>query len=362
MLTFYMDESGFTGEDLLSPHQPFFAHVSTALSDEECAEYHAKFFADTQAPELKHKILSRRPGGRRAVIEFLNSIRPRSDAFTVWVVHKEFALLTYLIDLWVEPLWHLDGLDLYRDGGALAMCNMTYYCLQGFQGEPFLRSHLTRFQQMMIQRTPKNFRAFFAAIERDFHRSDERTQEILGPILLAGIKFGYPRLRQIPRRALDPALTTAVQTATHWRNHTGDPLRLVHDASSSLARDKWLRDWITSADIEPRTIGIPGRNTIYPLNVAETEFADSRKYLQLQLCDVLAGASVAWCRGAAGMSPDDEYFKQLQDTGVHELQIGAIWPQFEVDPEKLGMKGWSGKGVEFLTEQLKRADLKVVRQ
>src|SRR5262245_31661842 len=121
MLTFYMDESGFTGEDLLSPRQPFFAHVSTTLSDEECAEHNAKFFADTQAPELKHKILSRRSGGRRAVIEFLNSIRTRSDAFTVWVVHKEFTLLTFLVDLWVEPLWHLDGLDLYREGGALAI-------------------------------------------------------------------------------------------------------------------------------------------------------------------------------------------------------------------------------------------------
>jgi len=46
--------------------------------------------------------------------------------------------------------------------------------------------------------------------------------------------------------------------------------------------------------------------------------------------------------------------KQLQDAGVHELQIGGIWPQFEVDPEKLGMKGWSGEGIDFLTEQLKK--------
>jgi Protein of unknown function (DUF3800) len=358
MLTLYMDESGFTGEDLLSPHQPFFAHASTVLSDEECEAYYAKFFANTHAPELKHKSLCRRPGSRRAIIDFLNSIHTKSDAFTVWVVHKEFALLTYLVDLWVEPLWHCDGLDLYRDGGALAMCNVAYYCLQAFQGAQFLRNHLTRFQRMMMERTRENFRAFFFSIERDFHCSDERTQGILGPIFLAGIKFGYRRLQQIPLRALDPALMTAFESAAYWRKRTSDPLRLVHDASSSLARDRWLWDWITSADIEPRTIGIPGRNTIYPLNVAETEFADSRKFLQLQLCDILAGASVAWCRGAAGVPSDDEYFKQLQDTGVHELQIGCIWPQFEVDPEKLGMMGCSGEGVEFLTEQMKKADPK----
>jgi hypothetical protein len=97
---------------------------------------------------------------------------------------------------------------------------------------------------------------------------------------------------------------------------------------------------------------------MYPLNVTETEFADSRKHFQLQLCDVIAGASVAWCRGAAGVSSDNQYIKELQDAGIHELQIGGIWPQFEVDPEKLGMRGWTGEGVEFLTQQLKKTDLK----
>jgi hypothetical protein len=205
MLTFYMDESGFTGEDLLSSRQLFFTHVSTVLSDEECAAHRAEFFGHTQAPEIKHKNLSKHPAGRRAIIEFLSSIQARKDGFTVWVVHKEFTLLTYLIDLWVEPLALRDGLDLYRDGCALAMCNVAYYCLRAFKGEQFLRGHLERFQRMMIRRTREDFHAFFAAIERDYHRADERTQEILGPILLAGIKFGYSRLQEIPRRALDPA-------------------------------------------------------------------------------------------------------------------------------------------------------------
>jgi hypothetical protein len=54
----------------------------------------------------------------------------------------------------------------------------------------------------------------------------------------------------------------------------------------------------------------------------------------------------------------DFHCSDERDTGVHELQIGCIWPHFEVDLEKLGMKGWSGESVEFLTEQMKKADPK----
>ncbi len=65
MLAVYMDESGFTGEDLLSPEQRIFVHVSTTLSDEECAALNKEYFSGTQGPELKHKNLSKRPKGQR---------------------------------------------------------------------------------------------------------------------------------------------------------------------------------------------------------------------------------------------------------------------------------------------------------
>ena len=57
-LTFFMDESGFTGEHLMSREQPVFAHVSTVLSDSRCRELYREIFAGTQARELKHKTLA----------------------------------------------------------------------------------------------------------------------------------------------------------------------------------------------------------------------------------------------------------------------------------------------------------------
>jgi len=49
MFTVYMDESGYTGQDLLNADQPVFVHVSNALSDDEVAALYKEYFAGTQA-------------------------------------------------------------------------------------------------------------------------------------------------------------------------------------------------------------------------------------------------------------------------------------------------------------------------
>ncbi len=97
---------------------------------------------------------------------------------------------------------------------------------------------------------------------------------------------------------------------------------------------------------------MPGRETIFPLNVIETEFADSRSHLQLQFCDLVAGAAAVWCRQFIDQSPPEDYVERLGGAGIEELVIGQIWPSPEVEPDKLGMKGWSGELVDFMSEQL----------
>ena len=357
MLTVYMDESGFTGEDLMNRHQPVFVYVSTTLCDQECAALQRDYFSGTQGHELKHSNLCRRHRGQRRIAGLINAIRDLGKV-TVWICHKEFTLLTYLVDYWVEPAMRRDGIDLYRDGGNLALCNMTYYCLRTLQSDEFLKEHLRRFQRMMIRRTPDDYRGFWQELYQDFEHADTITKDVLVYLLGGEMKLGYQELQHIPRRAIDPAFTTAAETCSYWRKHTVDPLVLIHDNSSSLAKDKWLWDLVTSPDIEQRTIGLPHRSRTYPLNVARTEFADSRSHLQLQFCDLVAGATAVWCRQFLAQSHSEDYVEQLGRAGIEELQIGSIWPQAEVDPEKLGMKGWSGEAVDFLAEQLNKLTAK----
>ena len=116
---------------------------------------------------------------------------------------------------------------------------------------------------------------------------------------------------------------------------------------------------LTSPDIERRTIGLPHRTRIYTLNVTRTEFADSRTHLQLQFCDLPAGATAAWCRKFLAEPHLGDYAKQLEGVGIEELHFDSIWCQPEVDPEKLGTKGWSDEPLGFLAEQLPKLATKV---
>jgi hypothetical protein len=98
----YMDESGFTGEDLLHLEQPVFVHVSTCLSDEECAALAKDHFSGVQGDELKHKRLGRRPNGQSRILDFVNAVVGK-DKFTIWLCHKEFTS---------SPIWSICGSSL----------------------------------------------------------------------------------------------------------------------------------------------------------------------------------------------------------------------------------------------------------
>ena len=274
-LTFYMDESGFTGEYLMSREQPVFVHVSTVLSDQRCQELQREFFKGMQAPELKHKVLARRPSGRERIVRFIEAIdKDEKENFTSWFVHKEFILLVYLVDTWVEWAAHADGVDLYEDGANLGLANMAYYCLRTFEGEEFLKSHLRRFQKMMMKRTHAAYREFWGPLYADYEKADQRTREILVYFVGSAAKLGFAHLRWLKKRAIDPAMPGAVYTCHHWRKATDLPLNLIHDMSSNLAKDREMWERITSPDIDDITLGIPGREMVFPLNVQKTPFRD----------------------------------------------------------------------------------------
>jgi Protein of unknown function (DUF3800) len=57
----FLDESGFTGQDLLNPHQPIFCIASISLDDATAERYHTELLEHSNAREAKHTRLMRRP-------------------------------------------------------------------------------------------------------------------------------------------------------------------------------------------------------------------------------------------------------------------------------------------------------------
>jgi hypothetical protein len=72
MSTFYIDETGFAGEDLLTV-EPIFVEATTDYDAAETEEMIDKSFGGVKADELKRSSLSRKPARQQRVIDWFSS-------------------------------------------------------------------------------------------------------------------------------------------------------------------------------------------------------------------------------------------------------------------------------------------------
>lgn len=363
-----IDESGYTGEHLLDPAQPIFVLSSINLDDAVTAELLVKHFNGVQAKELKHSQLAKRFKGQRRILDFIRNLASMNTAggipiATTFAAHKKFQLLTLLVDLWVEPAMHKDGLDLYERGGNLGFSNMAF-CVMGLAPQ-FLDDLLLRFELMMRERTPETYEKFWDFVYRAFYdpsliSPDPQVQEMIRSTIVCFLggerALGPPHLLRLPDHSLDVAFSTVALTANHWDGLAGQPLRFTLDESKYFAEAKWVWDALTRSDLPPATFHGSGDTVIhFPLNVESTGTANSKMVRQLQFADIIAGATAAFCAGQIDEAVRSDYTKELADAGILKLAIGAIWPSTDVTPEEMGTSGMSGEHLDYVEAQLKKA-------
>ena len=102
MECFRIDESGYTGFDLLNPEQRFQGATATAISDDEAAQLIRDHFPKLQAPELKYRSLASRPGYRKPLLDLQRAVLTQHKCVTC-VCDKRFVLLLMFLDYAVEP-------------------------------------------------------------------------------------------------------------------------------------------------------------------------------------------------------------------------------------------------------------------
>jgi hypothetical protein len=112
-----------------------------------------------------------------------------------------------------------------------------------------------------------------------------------------------------------------------------------------MARQRWLWDAISSrkvAEARFESAATADFAATFPMNVIASRFADSATTLQLQVCDILAGASSEFIQRRTSAPEDSEYLQALENAGVTNLVRDGMWPSSDVTPEDLGRKGWDG--------------------
>jgi hypothetical protein len=126
-----------------------------------------------------------------------------------------------------------------------------------------------------------------------------------------------------------------------------------------MAKQRWVWDALSSMEMPEARFEHPHTTATFPMNVFSSRFADSATTPQLQVCDILAGATSEFVRHQARSSEDSDYLQALDEAGILRLVRDAMWPSTDVTPEALGRKGWDGsKSIDWIADQMARRNVR----
>jgi hypothetical protein len=152
MDTFYMDEAGYTGFDLLNPEQRF-QGASTIKLDASAAESIVReYFPNRQFEELKHNRLARRPsnwGPLRGLQERLL----REHIVCTSICDKRYLLTLMFLNTCLEPAYYAAGADYYKDGNSYALASLIYRTGPALWGKDNFRDLMALFQNAAKNKT-----------------------------------------------------------------------------------------------------------------------------------------------------------------------------------------------------------------
>lgn len=287
MECFRVDESGYTGFDLLNPEQRFQGAAAIAISDEDAARLIKEHFPKLQATELKYRALSRRPGNHPHLLALLSDLL-RGHKCVTYVCDKRFLLVMMFLDYGVEPFYYERGFDFYQGGQNYALGSLLTVAGPALLGEDAFHAMLAAFQRAVKEKTPDSLQELVAAARRT-HWTE--LPEALGPLAQ---RADRDCLRAIaaPGVTTDAAMVVIQALISRMEVMADGPYRVEHDESKNLAtyHDLLQRFISHTEEVEFRASAIAGIK--FPLKLREIVQVNSKKSPAVQLADVVIGAAI----------------------------------------------------------------------
>ncbi|MGX5845503.1 hypothetical protein ACWGTO_00335 [Mesorhizobium sp. PL10] len=295
MECFRIDESGYTGYDLLNPDQRFQGATAIAISDEDAARLIKEHFPKLQATELKYRTLSRRPVNRPQLLALQRDLLSEYKCVT-YVCDKRFLLVLMFLDYAVEPYYYERGFNFYENGQNYAMASMLSYAGPTLLGKEAFDALLAAFQRAAKQKTLGSLRDLVSAARQTRWRE---LPEVLGPLA----QYAAPECLDAiatPGVNTDAAIVVLQSLITRMEVMAGGPYRVEHDQSKNLLSYHQLLQSLIDHDeaIEFRQTAIASLK--FPLQLSEVTQVNSQSSPAVQLADIMIGAAIDAANNLAG--------------------------------------------------------------
>jgi hypothetical protein len=296
MECFRIDESGYTGFDLLNGDQRFQGASAIAIGNDDARRLIKEHFPRLQATELKYGALSRRPGNRPRLFGLLNELLSSYKSVT-YVCDKRFLLILMFLDYAVEPWYYERGGDFYKDGQNYAMGSLLAVAGPTLLGKSEFEALLVAFQRATKEKSAAALRGLVAAARRT---KWQEFPEAIGPLARDAAPECLSAIAT-PGVTTDAAIVVLQSLITRMEVMSAGPYRVEHDQSKNLEtfHDLLQRFIDHEEEIELRQSAIASFK--FPLKLTEVTQVDSKTSPAVQLADVMIGAALEAANTMTGL-------------------------------------------------------------
>ncbi|WP_324731830.1 DUF3800 domain-containing protein [Pseudomonas paeninsulae] len=333
MECFRIDESGYTGFDLLNSEQRLQGAAAIAIDDGEAARLIREYFPRLQAEELKYRALARRPANHQRLIALHRELLTNHKCVT-YVCDKRFLLLLMFLDYAVEPFYYELGVDFYQDGQNYSLASLLYVTGAKLLGPGALDRLLRCFQRAMKEKSRAALDDLVEAARSSRWRD---LPEALGPLA----QFASPECLQAiatPGVSTDAAFIVLQSLISRMEVMADGPYRVEHDQSKNLLayHDLLLRfighkDAVTFRQSEIASI-------TFPLKLKSVIQVDSKTSPAVQLADVMIGAAIEAANTLMGHRVGELDAQQVM-AQYGEHQLIHMLPSIDFEEQKRFRQG-----------------------
>lgn len=287
MECFRIDESGYTGFDLLNVDQPFQGATAIAISDEDAARLIKEHFPRLQAGELKYSSLTRRSINHPRILALQRDALAGYKCIS-YVCDKRYLLLLMFLDYAVEPFYYERGVNFYQDGQNYSLASLLYTVGPTLLGREAFDSLQAAFQRAMKEKTAESLSALVSAARKT---NWQQLPVALGPLA----QYADPDCLSAiatPGVTTDAAFIVLQSLISRMEELADGPYRVEHDRSKNLLTYQDLLQRYIDHDHEVEFQQSEIARIKFPLKMKAVTQVDSKSSPAVQIADVIIGATI----------------------------------------------------------------------
>lgn len=347
MTCFRIDESGYTGFDLLNADQRFQGASAVDIDDDEAARLIKEHFPNMQAPELKYRALSRRTSNHPRLLGLMKDLLNDFDCVT-YVADKRFMLTLMFVDYSVEPYYYARGVKFYENGQNYAMASLLHMVGPTLLGKTEFAALMDAFQSAMKEKSPQSLQKLVEAVRATKWRE---LPEVLGPLAQYADRDCLSAIAT-PGVSTDIAIVVLISLITRMEVMAEGAYRVEHDQSKNLStyHDLLLRYIDHNEEVEFRATEITSLR--FPLKLNEVTQVDSKSSPAVQLADVMIGAAIEAANTltglrSGGLDPESLIPLYREDQFIHML------PSIDFEEQRRFRSGsQNGEAIDYLATNI----------